>query len=66
MRTRIGKFEAGTCTVPVTFIHDGVTHRRPVRACLDVAGNFDEAATGVRVAEVALGVAAKIECGALR
>lgn len=65
MRTRIGKFDPATGTVPVTFTHAGVVHRRPVRACFDDAGIYDQDATRTRVAEVALGVAAKIEGGAL-
>ena len=65
MRTRISKFEPATGMVPVAFTHAGVTHRRTVRACFGADGEYDDAATRARVAEVALGVAAKIESGAL-
>ncbi|MBX9661919.1 hypothetical protein [Novosphingobium sp.] len=63
MKTTIGRFNAETRTVPVTFNHGGVRHRRPVNACLDDAGNYDAAATAERVEEVASGVAYKIDMG---
>ena len=67
VRIRIGKFDDAiddaTGQVPVTFSHAGVTHRRKVRACLDSDGQFDPVATRVRVDEVALGVAQKIDAG---
>ena len=63
MKTTIGKFDAATKTVPVTFSHNGVRHRRPVNACLDAAGKFDAEATAARVEEVAAGVAYKIGMG---
>lgn len=66
MKISIGRFDPATSTVPVTFEADGVVHSRRVNAVLDVAGKYDRAATAVRVDEVALGVAAKIACGALR
>lgn len=66
MKTRIGSFDAETRTVPVTFSHEGVTHRRDVNACTTLGGAYDAAATKVRVAEVALGVAQKIASGAIR
>ena len=63
MKTTIGKFDRDTATVGVTFRHEGVTHKRRVNACLDEAGSYDPAATKVRVAEVASGVAHKIALG---
>ena len=63
MKTTIGKFDTATKTVPVAFNHNGVRHRRPVNACLDGEGKFDAEATADRVAEVAAGVAYKIEMG---
>lgn len=64
MKTTIGKFDAKTNTVPVTFVHAGVTHRRAVNACL-TEGKYDKAATEARVAEVAAGVGHKIAIGAI-
>lgn len=66
MKTRIGQFNAATRTVPVLFTYIGVRHRRAVNACLDDDGNYDEAATHQRVAEVARGVANKIDAGVIR
>lgn len=66
MKTTIGKFDAATKTVPVTFSHNGVRHRRSVNACLDEAGKFDADATAARVGEVAAGVAYKIETGLIK
>lgn len=65
MKTTIGKFDPATGTVPVTFVHAGVTHRRPVNAVRGADGAFDAAATRIRVAEVAAGVEAKIASGAI-
>lgn len=61
----IGAFCATTRTVPVTFTHAGVTHERPVNACLDAQGGYDEAETEARVYQVANGVARKIDIGAI-
>jgi len=65
MKTTIGKFDADTRTVPVTFTHDGVTHRRNVNACLNSKGAYDKAATQARVDEVAQGVEQKIALGVI-
>lgn len=65
MKTTIGKFDAKTNTVPVTFVHAGVTHRRAVNACLTSEGKYDKVATEARVAEVAAGVEHKIAIGAI-
>jgi hypothetical protein len=64
MQTTIGDFDAETKTVPVTFVHAGVTHERNVNACLD-EGVYDEEATEARVADVARGVTVKIDIGVI-
>lgn len=66
MKTKIGTFDPETGTVPVIFSHAGIAHKRPVNACLDGDGSYDPAATKLRVADVALGVVAKIEAGAIK
>lgn len=65
MKVRINRFDAQTRTVRVRFEHQGVVHRRPVNACLDADGGYDRAATAERVAQVADGVAHKIEAGVI-
>lgn len=65
MKTTIGRFDSKTRTVPVKFEYGGVVHKRPVNACLKDDGTFDAAATADRVAEVAGGVAHKIDIGAI-
>ena len=65
MKTTIGKFDAATGTVPATFLQGGVRHQRAVNACLDQQGGYDAKATKARVAEVAAGVAHKIEIGVI-
>lgn len=65
MKIDIGKFDSATGQVPVTFTHAGVVHQRHVNACFDAAGKHDRKATIARVDQVALGVVAKIEAGAL-
>jgi hypothetical protein len=65
MKVSIGKFDAAARTVPVTFEHDGVTHKRDVNACLTGAGGYDKKATAERVEEVAKGVAHKIKLGVI-
>lgn len=65
MKTTIGKFDAETGTVPVRFVHQGVTHSRPVNAVLDENGQYDKAATALRVGEVAIGVGHKIALGVI-
>jgi hypothetical protein len=65
MKTRIGTYDPETRTVAVTFVDGGVTHKRPVNAVLDEAGAYDRKATKARVDEVALGVAHKIQIGAI-
>ena len=60
MTIAIGKFVSETGTVPVTFVYAGVTHRRPVNACLTDKGAYDKAATAARV------IATKVEAGPVR
>lgn len=63
--TKIGAFNAGKRTVPVTFTGGDVVHKRDVNAVLDDKGKYDVAGTKLRVAEVARGVAAKIAAGVI-
>jgi hypothetical protein len=65
MKTTIGAYDPDTRTVPVTFVDGGIKHKRSVNAVLDDAGDYDRKATKARVDEVALGVAAKIQIGAI-
>lgn len=65
MKTTIGPFDAATRTVTATFEEGGVTHTRPVNACLTSEGVYDEEATAARVEEVARGVSIKIANGAI-
>lgn len=66
MKTKIGAFDPQTRQVPVTFTAGAVKHERHVNAVVDTAGAYDKAATKERVAQVAQGVAVKIEAGAFR
>jgi len=65
MKTRTGKYDPATRTVPVTFTEGEIEHKRAVNACHDADGAYDAAATRVRVAEVARGVAVKIGLGVI-
>lgn len=65
MKTTIGRYDASSRTVPVTFESGDVRHDRAVNACLTEDGRYDRKATVARVAEVARGVAAKISVGAI-
>ncbi|GGZ32013.1 hypothetical protein [Asticcacaulis endophyticus] len=65
MKTNIGAFDPEAKAVEVEFSHNGVTHIRPVNACLTDKGKYDAKATTARVAEVANGVQAKIEAGVI-
>ena len=51
--------------IQVEFTEGSVTHTRMVNVCYDSDGNYDEAATDVRISEVARGVENKIACGAI-
>lgn len=66
MKTTIGKFDPVSRSVTVIFDHQGVVHRRAVNAVLKPDGSCDKVATRLRVEEVAIGVAAKIEMGAIQ
>lgn len=65
MKITIGKYDAATRSVRVTFEHECVTHERSVNACLTKAGGYDKKATTARVDEVACGVERKIELGVI-
>lgn len=65
MKFTIGKFDPATRTVPVAFSHGGVRHKRAVNASLTEAGAYDAAATRETVAQVADGVAHKIDLGVI-
>ncbi|NLR72869.1 hypothetical protein HGI47_18495 [Novosphingobium sp. ERN07] len=65
MKFTIGRFDAATKTVPVTFEADGKMHTRDVNAVLTESGKHDRAATEARVNEVAAGVAHKFALGLL-
>lgn len=63
--TKIGRFNAETRQVPVTFTAGEIVHKRDVNAVLKTDGSYDAAATKERVAEVANGVAHKIDLGVI-
>lgn len=63
MDYQIGAYDSSARSVPVTFSHASVTHSRSVNAVLDAEGAYDAEATAARVADVARGVAYKIEAG---
>lgn len=65
LSTKIGAFNAAKRTVPVTFTVGDIVHRRDVNAVLGATGKYDAKATKLRVAEVARGVAAKIDLGVI-
>lgn len=65
MQTQIHAFDPDTRTVKVTFTAGEIVHERGVNACLTQGGGYDEEATARRVADVARGVAVKIEAGAI-
>lgn len=65
MKTSIGSYDDDKRSVPVTFTEGDIVHKRDVNACHDDSGKYDVKATKARVAEVALGVAAKIAAGAI-
>lgn len=63
---KIGRISPQTRDVPVTFTLGDIVHKRRVNAVYDAAGQHDRKATEARVAEVAAGVAHKIESGAIK
>ena len=66
MKTYPGKFDPETGTIPVTFKQGDITYRRSINAVLDADGNYDRAATKLRIAEHVGGVAEKIRLGIIR
>lgn len=69
MKITVGRFDAATGTVPVTFeqaTEAGIkSHARSVNAVIGEDGKHDRAATTARVEEVAAGVANKFALGLL-
>lgn len=65
LTTKIGAFNPSKRTVPVTFTTGDIVHKRDVNAVIGANGKYDAKATKVRVAEVARGVAAKIDLGVI-
>ena len=65
MKIEIGKYDRTARTVPVTFTSGEIVHQRDVNAVLTAGGKYDAEATAARVDEVALGVAHKIDIGAI-
>lgn len=65
MKITVGRFDAATGTVPVTFEQGGKSHSRSVNAVIGEDGKHDRAATLERVDEVAAGVTNKFALGLL-
>lgn len=65
MKVTVGRFDAATGTVPVTFEQNGKSHSRSVNAVISEDGKHDRAGTLARVDEVAAGVANKFALGVL-
>ena len=65
MKITIGRFDAATGTVPVTFEQDGKSHSRSVNAVVGKDGKYDRGTTLARVDDVAAGVANKFALGLL-
>ena len=51
--------------IHVRFTDGTATHERHVNVCYDADGNYDEAATDIRIGEVAMGVENKIAVGVI-
>ena len=51
--------------IQVRFTDGTVTHERTVNVCYDADGNYDEAATDIRIGEVAAGIENKIAVGTI-
>jgi len=62
---KIGAFDSGSRSVPVTFTGGDIKHERRVNAVLKEDGTYDKAATKARVDDVARGVAHKIGLGVI-
>lgn len=65
LTTHIGAFDKNKRIVSVTFISGEIVHTRDVNAVVNAIGDYDAAGTEARVAEVARGVAHKIELGVI-
>ena len=51
--------------IEVEFTDGTITHRRMVNVCYDADGEYDEAATDIRIGEMAAGVENKIAVGVI-
>lgn len=51
--------------IEVEFTDGTITHTRMVNVCYDADGAYDEAATDIRISEVAAGVEHKIAAGVI-
>ena len=60
---RLGKFQAGSGLIDISFRDGAWRHKRQLRAVLDPAGNLDRKATKARADELAAGVARKRALG---
>lgn len=49
----------------VEFTDGTITHRRMINVCYDADGEYDEAATDIRIGEMAAGVENKIAVGVI-
>ena len=65
LTTKIGPYDKGSRTVPVTFTSGEIRHERTVNAVLKSDGSYDKTGTKARVEEVAQGVAHKIKLGVI-
>lgn len=63
IKIEIGRYDAQTRTVPVTFRTGKIEHRRDMPACVTPEGKHDRAASLVRVEELKRGFARKVELG---
>ena len=56
----------GDCRdMEVEFTDGTITHRRMINVCYDADGEYDEAATDIRIGEMAAGVENKIAVGVI-
>ena len=51
--------------IEIEFTDGTITHRRMVNVCYDADGEYDEAATDIRIGEMAAGVENKIAVGVI-
>lgn len=65
LTTTIHAYDPDARAVGVTFTSGEIVHKRNVNAVLTEDGEYDQAATAERVAEVARGVAVKIDLGVI-